>query len=135
MAKKKVNKGGRPTKMTESVILKLEQAFAIGCPVEEACSYAEIARNTFYEYLKKNPKYQDRIDYLRDKPVLAARQRAVQGVKESYPNAMDYLKRKKRLEFGDSQDITSGGEKLGIVFDNSFNKDATTSSSKKDSKK
>jgi hypothetical protein len=38
--------------MTESVVLKLEQAFAIDSTVEEACSYADIARNTFYEYLK-----------------------------------------------------------------------------------
>ena len=32
-------------------------------------------------------------------PVLAARERVVKGVKESYGNAMDYLSRKRKDEF------------------------------------
>lgn len=103
--------------MTQDVITKLEHAFAIDATVEEACSYAEIARETFYNYLEKNPKFSDRIADLRNRPILAARQRAVQGVKENYTNAMDYLKRKKKLEFGDSVDVTSKNEQiLGIVI-------------------
>lgn len=105
--KKQVNKGGRPTVMTEAVIAKLEQAFAIDCSVEEACSYAEISRNTFYDYLKINPTFNDRIADLRERPVLAARQRAVKGINETYQNAMDYLKRKKKEEFGDEHKIAA----------------------------
>ena len=48
-------KEGRPTVMTPEVIGKLEQVFAIDGSVEEACSYAYISRNTFYEHLKVNP--------------------------------------------------------------------------------
>lgn len=109
MAKKKVNKGGRPTVMTPETVNKLEQAFAIDATVEEACSYADISRETFYNYLQKTPKFSDRIADLRLRPVLAARQRVVKGVTENYGNAMDYLKRKKKLEFGDNMDLTSGG--------------------------
>lgn len=112
MAKKKVSNVGRPTVMTPEVVAKLEQAFAIDATVEEACSYAEISRDAFYDYLKKKPKFSDRIEELRMRPILAARQRVVQGVKENYSNAMDYLKRKKKLEFGDNVDVTTGGERI-----------------------
>jgi predicted DNA-binding protein YlxM (UPF0122 family) len=109
------NKGGRPTLMTDITIAKLEQAFAIDCSVEEACSYADISRDCFYDHLKINPAFSDRIADLRQRPVLKARQTVVQKIGENYSNAMDYLKRKKKLEFGDSTDITSGGEKIDSI--------------------
>ena len=115
--KKQVNKGGRPTDFTKEIVNKLEQAFAIDCSVEEACSYAEISRNTFYDYLKINPTFNDRIADLRERPVLAARQRAVKGINETYGNAMDYLKRKRRLEFGDKSDMDINLTKKVISID------------------
>jgi predicted DNA-binding protein YlxM (UPF0122 family) len=97
---------GRPSVFTPEVITKLEQAFAIDCSVEEACSYADISRNAFYEWLKANEAFNDRITDLRQRPVLKARQTVVQKLGESYQNGMDYLKRKKKLEFGDAIDFT-----------------------------
>lgn len=99
--------------MTEAVVLKLEQAFAIDATVEEACSYAEISRNTFYEYLKKNPEFQDRIDDLRQRPVLKARQTIV-GALGNPDVAFKYIERKRKHEFSTriEQDITSNGETI-----------------------
>lgn len=94
------NPVGRPTKMTSETILKLEQAFAIDATVEEACSYAEIGRNTFYEYLKKNPEFQDRIDDLRQRPILKARQTIVKAI-EDPQYAQWYLSRKRKKEFSE----------------------------------
>ena len=109
------NPVGRPTVMTPEVIAKLEQVFAIDGSVEEACSYAEIGRNSFYDYLKINPDFSNRIADLRERPVLKARQTAVNKIDESYSNAMDYLKRKKKLEFGDGIDVTSGGKPIPLL--------------------
>jgi mevalonate kinase len=106
MAKKKVNKGGRPTVMTPEVIGKLEQAFAIDASVEEACSFADISRDAFYDYLKKDPKYSDRIAALREKPILKARNTVVAKIGDSYANAMDYLSRKRKSEFATRSEIT-----------------------------
>lgn len=111
-------KEGRPTKLTDETVKKLEEVFAIDGTVEEACFYADISRQTYYEWIKDNPQLSDRFQALRQRPILAARQRVVQGVKENYGNAMDYLKRKKRLEFGDSIEHT--GEALTIIFDDAF---------------
>lgn len=102
------NPVGRPSVITEGVIAKLENVFAIDGSVEEACSYAEISRDAFYDYLKKNKEFSDKIEQLRQKPILKARQTAVQKLGESYQNAMDYLKRKRKREFGDTTDITTG---------------------------
>lgn len=95
---------GRPTVMTSEVILKLEQAFAIDASVEEACSYADIGRNTFYEYLKKNPEFQDRINELREKPILKARQTIVKNL-DSADVAKWYIERKKRTEFATKAEV------------------------------
>jgi hypothetical protein len=51
------NKGGRPPKITDEVLGKLEQAFSIGCTDQEACSFADINPSTLYAYQKKKPKF------------------------------------------------------------------------------
>lgn len=113
--KKSKNLGGRPTVMTPEVLGKLEQAFAIDATVKEALSYADIGQDAFYDYLKKNPSFSERIEKLRDRPVLAARQRTVTGIKESYANAMDYLKRKRKLEFSERTEVTGAeGEAITV---------------------
>ena len=112
--KKEKNKGGRPTKLTQETIGKLEAAFAVDATVEEACFYANINPDTYYSWVKKNKKLSERFNALRNKPILLSRQTIVSKIPESYQNAMDYLKRKRRAEFGDSQDITSGNKPIQV---------------------
>jgi len=116
------DKGGRPTKLTKEVVMKLEEVFAIDGTVEEACFYADISRNAYYEWIKNNPKLNDRFKALRNNPVLRARNRVMKGIDESYQNAMDYLKRKKRLEFGDNMDLTNKGDKFESLNEELQNK-------------
>lgn len=134
MAKKQVNLGGRPTVMTSDVVIKLEQAFAIDATVEEACSYAEISRNTFYEYLKKNPEFQDRIDDLRNRPILKARQTIVKSLDN--PNqAQWYLERKKKREFAQRNEYTGAdGEPLNLIYDSTFASPTSTADKPKGKK-
>ena len=129
------NPVGRPTDFTPETVSKLEQAFAIDCSVEEACSYAEISRQTFYEWINKNKEFSDKIEQLREKPVLKARQTAVQKLGESYTNAMDYLKRKRRREFGDSTDITTGFEPFPIYAGKSIQNNTSNGEIISDEKK
>lgn len=123
MAKNKANLGGRPTVMTPAVLAKLEQAFAIDATVKEALSYADIGNDAYYDYLKKHPEFAERISKLRERPVLAARQKVVSGIKDSYANAMDYLKRKRRLEFSDRMEVTGAeGEAIKVEIAESIAK-------------
>ena len=105
---------GRPTDMTPETVNKLEEVFGIGGSDEEACFYADISKQTLYNYQKKYPEFVDRKEALKKRPILKARKTVVDKLSESYQNAMDYLKRKQRLEFGDNVDLTTDGEKLAI---------------------
>lgn len=52
----------RPTKIDEECIKKLHIAFSSDCTVEEACAYAGISPTIYYERLKKDPKFAERMD-------------------------------------------------------------------------
>jgi hypothetical protein len=105
---------GRPTKMTDDVIRKIEEVAALDGTVEEMAFYANIHKDTIYSWLKEDKKFSDRIADLRQRPFLKARQEVIKGL-NNYQNAMDYLKRKKRKEFGDSVDLTSGNKPIPIL--------------------
>lgn len=105
-------KGQKKQKLTPETIAKLEQAFAIDATVDEACFYADISRETYYRWIKENLILSDKFERLRNTPILKARQTVVNKIGESYSNAMDYLKRKKKLEFGDNVDVTTNGKEL-----------------------
>jgi len=77
--------------------------------------YADLNADTIYSWLKEKPEFSERINKLRQRPVLKARQTVNKRMEESYVNAMDYLKRKKKLEFGDSTDITSDGKPMQVI--------------------
>ncbi len=89
---------GRPTVMTDVVIGKLEEIFALDGTVKEACFYAGINPDTYYTFVKDNPKYSDRFNALRETPFLAARRTIVNSLKNP-DNAFKYMERKKKDEF------------------------------------
>lgn len=91
-------KEGRPTKLTDETVKKLEEVFAIDGSVEEACFYADISRQTYYQWIKENPELNDRFQALRERPVLKARQTVVKSL-DNPDNAFKYLERKKKNEF------------------------------------
>ncbi len=104
--------------MTPETIAKLEEIFALGGSDEEACFYAGIGKSTLYNYQEEHEDFVERKEALKETPILLARRTAVAKINESYANAMDFLKRKKRLEFGDKTDldISSLGEKVGVIM-------------------
>lgn len=110
--KRELKKAGRPTVMTDEVIRKIEEVAALDGSVAEMALYAGIHPDTIYAHMAQNKDFSDRIASLRERPVLAARQRVVKGVQESYANAIDYLARKRKNEFSHRTDITSGGEPI-----------------------
>jgi hypothetical protein len=53
MKKRKNSKAGRPSEFTDEVVKKLEESFAIDATVEEACFYANISRQSYYNNVKE----------------------------------------------------------------------------------
>lgn len=102
-------------KMTEDTLRKLDEVFAIDGSIEEACFFADIATSTYYLWVKENPELSERFNRLRNNPVLKARKTVNDKLGESYQNAMDYLKRKKKIEFGDNVDVTTGNKPIPLL--------------------
>jgi predicted DNA-binding protein YlxM (UPF0122 family) len=48
-----------PTKMTDEVVKKLEEVFALDGSVDEACYYANISRQCYYNWIKSFSKMQN----------------------------------------------------------------------------
>lgn len=106
-------KVGRPiTVNTPETRQKIEEATALDASIEEVCFYADISKESYYQLIKAEPEFSDRLEALRNRPILKARQTVITKLGESYSNAMDYLKRKRKKEFGDNVDLTSGGDKF-----------------------
>lgn len=56
------NLGGRPTKYSDELVIKLESIFKIGGTVEEASSYAGISKETYYRWLEENPSFMTKME-------------------------------------------------------------------------
>lgn len=111
---KKKDKGGRELLLTDELRVKIEEVAALDGTVEEMAYYCDVSRQTIYNWFKLEPDLFDKVERLRLRPILLARQTINKEMKKSYSNAIDYLKRKKRLEFGDSIDHTTKGEALPL---------------------
>lgn len=92
-------KNGRPFKLNQDIVNKLEQSASLDCSISEMCFYADISRETYYNWSKTNKKLIDRLESLRNKPILAARQSVVNGLKDNPEFALKYLERKLPDEF------------------------------------
>ena len=92
-------------KLTEDTIRKLEEAFSIDASVKEACYYADISTDTYYRWIKEFPELSDKLERLREKPVLKARQTVVKSL-DNPDYAFKYLERKKKDEFSPRHELT-----------------------------
>lgn len=88
-------------KLTPEAIKRLEEAYEMDCSMDEVAFHARVSTPTLYNWKDRDPELFKRLDQLRQNPVFLARKTAVGRIKESYGNAMDYLKRKKKLEFAE----------------------------------
>jgi hypothetical protein len=55
------------------VLRKLEDAFSWGCTDSEACSFANLAPRTFYDYCAKNDDFSQWKETLKNMPAMKAR--------------------------------------------------------------
>ncbi len=55
------NKGGRPLKITDEEVRKLEAAFCNDFTIDEALDYAKVSRSTYYARMKSDTGFLDRM--------------------------------------------------------------------------
>jgi len=91
-------------------IQKLEQAFSLDCSIPEACLYAWICKQSYYNLLKARPELVDRFEALRNRPVLIARETVVKACQRNPEIALKYLERKRRNEFSTKTEVDNRTE-------------------------
>ncbi len=92
---------GRPTVFHNEVVHKLEQAFAIGCTVEEACIVSGVSRSAYYNKLNNDPDFMDRMARIQLFLIIKARHTVYDAIRRGDTKTSRwYLERKCRDEFG-----------------------------------
>lgn len=111
------NATGRPCVITDEIIAKLEQAFAIGCTDQEACHYAEISSAALYRYQESHPEFRERKEGLKDRPILKAKFTIVKHLDDPRL-AWDYLRSKCSDEFAQKvkQDVSATTSPVPIIL-------------------
>ena len=120
-------KRGAKTKLTEETKSKILEVASLDGTVEEMAYYCDVSRQTIYNWFEDDKELFDKVERLRERPILLARQTINKKMTENYSNAMDYLKRKAKKEFGDSQsvEITTPKPLLDVLQDNNSNEENT----------
>jgi len=121
---------GRPTVMTPDIVNKLELGFTMGFTDVEACLYANISKQTLYDYCKKIEGYTDRKEGLKNHPKLLAKVNLYKALKDNkkVDDSKWYLERRDK-EFKPKNDITSNDKPLPIFNINDL---STNNSHKED---
>lgn len=98
-------------KWSDETEQKFREAFSIGADITAAAYYAGVDRQTYYDWCKKHPGFKEEMERLREKPVLKAYQTIAKDL-DKVDTAKWYLTKKRKAEFGDAVDVTSGGERI-----------------------
>ncbi|KKQ73710.1 MAG: hypothetical protein US96_C0055G0009 [Candidatus Woesebacteria bacterium GW2011_GWB1_38_5b] len=99
------NLGGRPTVMTEEVLVKLKEAFMFDATDKEACIWAGIGEASLYRYQAENSEFREQKEAWKQNPVLKAKVTIYNNL-NNVDIAKWYLERKAKNEFGTRQEIT-----------------------------
>lgn len=114
MAKKSLV--GRPPVIDKDVLNKLETSYSMGCTDSEACLFANISKQTLYNYQDKHPEFVERKEMLKKKMIFKARSVIADSLNnKDEKTAMWYLERKCKDEFSTKQEI-GGNVSVQKVF-------------------
>ena len=112
---------GRPSKLTPETIKTLTSAIGLGASYVDACDAARIDYSTFAMWMQKGREgkrgeYVDFLEAIRAEEAAATlRHLAVinnAAAKGDWKASLEWLKRRRRGEWGDNVDVTSGGKAI-----------------------
>ena len=105
----KNGKAGRKTVVDDEALLKLEQAFLMGCDDEEACQFAGISPSALYAHQRRNPEFQQEKELWKLNPILKATATVYKNL--SQPEmARWFLERRKKDKFSTRQELVGASD-------------------------
>lgn len=105
---------GRPPKIDNDTLGKLESAFKMGANDREACAYVNINPDTLYEYQKKHPSFTEQKEAWKQNPILKAKNTIYKNLDDAQ-TAKWYLERKCKDEFSAQSKVELQGNALNII--------------------
>lgn len=106
-----INPIGRPTKMTDEVVGKLESAFKDGATITEACRIAQIDRTIYYDWLKADKTFSNKMTSAQEYPDAIAKMLIVDAIKnKDVDTAKWWAERRMRNEFSTKSEQQHSGE-------------------------
>lgn len=111
----------RPSKLTPESQAAIVDAILHGCTYKDAAEAAGVEYNTFNEWMKKGAEAKSGAYHEFNEAVQVANAqcaanftRVIQNAaaKGDWKASLEWLKRRRRGEWGDNVDVTSGNEKL-----------------------
>ena len=127
------------TKLTPDVVNKLKQAFSIGANDKQAYDYAEISKQTYYNWIKKYPELLDEFERMKTKLPLASKANianAIQTLKDITTSKW-LLERQETDDYGETlkikglETITEEDKKVLEEFHQKLKKNISDRSIKK----
>ena len=112
---------GRPSKLTPEVIKTLTDAIGLGASYVDACEAARISYSLFAEWMSKGKQQKkgEFVDFLEaikaEEAAATLRHLAVinnAAAKGDWKASLEWLRRRRRAEWGDNVDLTSGGKAI-----------------------
>lgn len=101
-----VRKMGRPTKKTPRTLDRLEEALTKGLPRWAACSYARISRQTFNDWLQKQPQFRAQVEAWEAQAMFDM----VEKAKREPKGNQWLLSRRFRDDYGDKLQLEQSGD-------------------------
>jgi predicted DNA-binding protein YlxM (UPF0122 family) len=96
-AKTRALVGGRPSAFTEEVVKKLEEGFCMDFTITEACAYAGISRQAYYDECERKPQFLDRMERAQQVPFALAKKGLFNAMqKEDGHLILKWLERRQR---------------------------------------
>lgn len=114
MACKPTKSGGY--KLTTAVINRLHEGFLYGLTITQACIYAGICRDTYYDWMKKRPDLAKRMELAQLNPFLMAKKTIMDNMR-SPDVAKWWLERKSPDEFSTKQEVDHTFKNAPVIID------------------
>ncbi len=114
----KKNPWGRPSKIDEESIKKLEEMFKLDCTIAEACSYAWISHTTYHDWCNKDKEFSDRMERAKNYAFILSRKVLMKGIRDGNDkNALEFLKRRDRRYSDKNETIVNNNINVDNLYD------------------
>lgn len=107
---------GRPTVITPETVRILLDAFSWGANNSEACLLANVSDSVFYQKMKDDEDFSDKINAAKNLPLLHAKKTVHEAAKTDKQSAQWLLERRRKDEYAPRTELTgSEGVPLGYI--------------------